>query len=360
MKQPEVFFKELIEVHGYKLKGVGEPNYHLGGNYFRDPDGTLVWGAQKYITRLLENYERTYGEMPPKYCSPMEKEAHPELDESALMGPEDIKKFQSHIGALQWCVTLGRFDIACAVMMLARFRVQPRVGHHKMIGQIYGYLRHTKNAAICFRTNVPDYSHLKEDSYDWSETVYCGIEEEIPEDMPVPKGKPVRITTYVDANLLHCCATGRSCSGILHIINSTIIDWFSKKQATVESATYGSEFMAARQAVQQIMDLRLTLRYMGVPLDGPAWLFGDNMSVIKSGTIPASTLNKRHNALSYHTVRSAVAAGIVKLCHIPGAQNLADCLTKHLEPRILEPLVRPHLHWQGAQVEYGPRSQPEE
>ena len=164
----------------------------------------------------------------------------------------------------------------------------------------------------------------------------------------------MRLTTYVDANLLHCRATGRSASGIIHIINSTIIDWFSKKQATVESATYGSEFMAARQAVQQIIDLRLTLRYMGVPLDGPAWMFGDNLSVIKSGTIPASTLNKRHNALSYHTVRAAVAAGIVNLHHIPGDQNLADCLTKHLEPQVLEPVVGPHLHWQGSKVTYGP------
>jgi hypothetical protein len=359
MKEPEKFFKELTKVHGYKLKGVGEPEYHLGGNYFRDPDGTLVWGAQKYISKLLENYERAYGELPPKYRSPMDKEAHPELDESPLMGPDDVKKYQSHIGALQWCVTLGRFDIACAVMTMSRFRIQPRVDHHKTIRRIYGYLRHTKDAAIRFRTEVPDYSHLEEDPYDWGQSVYHGVQEDIPDDLPVPKGKAVRVTTYVDANLLHCRATGRSATGILHIINSTIVDWFSKKQATVESATYGSEFMAARQAIQQIIDLRLTLRYMGVPLDGPAWMFGDNMSVIKSSTIPASTLNKRHNALSYHTVRSAVAAGIVNLHHIPGEENLADCLTKHLEPRVLEPLLRPHLLWQGKDVTYGPKKKEE-
>lgn len=120
------------------------------------------------------------------------------------------------------------------------------------------------------------------------------------------------MTTYVDANLLHCRATGRSASGILHLINQTPIDWFFKKQGMVEAATYGSEFMAARLAVQQILDLRITLRYMGVPLDGPAWLFGDNEGVIKSSVIPASTLGKRHNALSYHTVRAAIATGIMR------------------------------------------------
>ena len=155
----------------------------------------------------------------------------------------------------------------------------------------------------------------------------------------------MRLTTYVDANLMHCRATGRSCSGILHMLNSTPVEWFSKKQGTVEAATYGSEFMAARIAVQQILDIRLTLRYMGIPIDGPAWMLGDNESVIKSSTIPASVLKKRHNALSYHTVRAAVAAGIIEFRHIPGIYNPSDMLTKHLEPRVLEPLSRPLLNW---------------
>jgi hypothetical protein len=51
-------------------------------------------------------------------------------------------------------------------------------------------------------------------------------------------------------------------SGILHFVNQTPIQWFSKKQNTVETATYGSEFMVARQATEQILDLRYTLLMM--------------------------------------------------------------------------------------------------
>ena len=51
---------------------------------------------------------------------------------------------------------------------------------------------------------------------------------------------------YVDANLYHCMLTGHSVAGIIHLINGTPIDAFSKKQSTVETATYGSEFVAAR------------------------------------------------------------------------------------------------------------------
>ena len=82
-------------------------------------------------------------------------------------------------------------------------------------------------------------------------------------------------TTYVDANLHHDLTTGKSVTAVLHFINSTPGDWFSKRQATVETVTYGSEFVAARTAVDQIIDLRYTLMYLGVPVLGKSFLFGD-------------------------------------------------------------------------------------
>jgi hypothetical protein len=64
--------------------------------------------------------------------------------------------------------------------------------------------------------------------------------------------------TYADANLYHDILTDRSVIGILHLCNQTLIDWYSNRQATVETATFGSEFSAAGIAVDQIMDLRTT------------------------------------------------------------------------------------------------------
>ena len=79
-------------------------------------------------------------------------------------------------------------------------------------------------------------------------------------------GKIVTTTTTVDANLNHCLATGRSLTGCLHFVNHTPIDSYSKRQATVETATYGSEFVASKTATEQIIDLRHTLGYLGVPI----------------------------------------------------------------------------------------------
>ena len=62
-------------------------------------------------------------------------------------------------------------------------------------------------------------------------------------------GKPVVMTTFVEANLYHDLVNGRSVTGILHVFNKTVINWYSKQQSTVKTATYGSEFVAACTAM---------------------------------------------------------------------------------------------------------------
>jgi hypothetical protein len=79
----------------------------------------------------------------------------------------------------------------------------------------------------------------------------------LPKDAPEPLGNYVTLSHYVDANLMHSITTRKSVTGILHLINKTPLDWYSKKQVTVETATYGSEFVAARICVEQIIDLRV-------------------------------------------------------------------------------------------------------
>jgi hypothetical protein len=44
-REPKAFLAKLSHVHKYKFKGVVKPTYHLGGDFIRDKDGTLGWGA---------------------------------------------------------------------------------------------------------------------------------------------------------------------------------------------------------------------------------------------------------------------------------------------------------------------------
>jgi len=264
------------------------------------------------------------------------------------------------IGTLQWLVSLGRFDIFSAVVTLSRFRIDPRVGHLERLKRVYGYVRKFQHGEIRIRTQLPDTSKIAPIQQNWDYSVYGKVKEQIPDNAPRPLGKPVITTSYVDANLYHDYITGRALTGVLHYVNGTPISWFSKRQATVETATYGSEFVAARIATEPIIDLRTTLRYMGVPLvkmshayvsgdniDNPSYLFGDNKSVITSATLPQSALNKRHNALAYHRVREAVAAKIINFIHIEGKSNPADILSKHCGFPQAWPLLEPVFFWMG-------------
>jgi hypothetical protein len=245
---------------------------------------------------------------------------------------------------MQWAVALGRIDIMCATVTMARFRPAPRQGHLDRLKRVYAYLRNYKKTAIKFNVELPDYSKFPAEKPQWGH-IYHPCEEEIPSDMPTPRGKAVMTTTFVDANLLHDLITGRACTGIIHMLNKTPIDWFCKRQNTVETATYGSEFVAARIAVDQIVDLRYSLRMLGVPLTGPSFVFGDNLAVINSATMPSGKLQKRHNILSYHRVREAQAAGFTQFIHIDGKQNPADILTKHTSSREWYEVMKPLIFW---------------
>src|SRR5699024_9671156 len=120
-KQPKTITDTLVDKYGYKLKGVGPIDYHLGGNFARDSDGTLRYGPRKYIDKLMTSYNKLFSSMPKEYKSPLESGDHPELDDSPELDELGIKQYQSMIGALQWTVSLGRFDILAAVMSLSCF-----------------------------------------------------------------------------------------------------------------------------------------------------------------------------------------------------------------------------------------------
>ena len=154
--------------------------------------------------------------------------------------------------------------------------------------------------------------------------------------MPEPLGKAVVTTTTMDANLNHCIATGKSLTGCLHFVNN--VDWYSKKQATVEIATYGSEFVAAKTGTEQIMDIRQTLRYLGAPI-GSKSLFRDNRSVVTSATLLHSTLTKHHNILAFHRVREAIPAKLMAFYWIQAAYNLSDLLSKHWDHPTVYPML---------------------
>ena len=109
--------------------------------------------------------------------------------------------------------------------------------------------------------------------------MYPDAKEELPPNAPKPRGKPVQVNCFVDSDHAGDRKTRRSQTGIILYCNSAPIIWYSKRQATVESSTFGSEFVALRIAAELIISLRYKLRMFGIPVMGEANVFCDNNSV---------------------------------------------------------------------------------
>jgi hypothetical protein len=123
-------------------------------------------------------------------------------------------------------------------MTISRFRAAPRQQHLDRLKLMYGHLRRYSSAAIRVRVEEPDFNELPDQEFDWCETVYGKVEELLPADASKPLWKAKTTVHYTDANLQHDLLTGREVTGILHLLNQTPGDWYSKLQATVETATF--------------------------------------------------------------------------------------------------------------------------
>jgi hypothetical protein len=78
---------------------------------------------------------------------------------------------------------------------------------------------------------------------------------------------------------------------------------------TFLNTMFGAEFVAMKNGMECVRGLWYKLRMMGVPLTGPTYIYGDNMSVVHNTQRPESVLKKKSNSICYHAIRESVAMG---------------------------------------------------
>jgi hypothetical protein len=253
---------------------------------------------------------------------------------------EDLAHYyQQLIGILCWAVKLGCLDLHLSVALLAQYLAAPREGHLNQVYHCFAYLKAHDQSKIVLDDSRPFVDEAQCVQQDWTE-FYRDAQEAIPPNAPEPRGSSVVISCFVDADHAGNRVTRRSHTGIIIFVNRAPILWYSKRQNTVETSTFGSEFIAARIAVELIEGLRYKLRMFGVPVDGPANVYCDNESVVLNSSRPESVLKKKHNAIAYHRVREAVAAGTIRITHESSESNIADMLTKLLDGVRLKALCK--------------------
>ena len=248
-------------------------------------------------------------------------------DASRELNPEEISFYQSQIGILRWIVELGRVDIIAEVSVLAYHLMLPREGHMEGVYRIFAYLKCKHNARLVLDPTYPSIDMRSFIEADWTE-FYGAVREAIPPNAPKARGKPVDLRLFVDASHADDKVTRRSRSCYFVYMNMAPVAWLSKKQATIETSVFGAEFVAMNLGLEAVRGIRYKLRMMGVPITGPTFIYGDNMSVIHNTQRPESTLKKKSHSICYHAIRESVAMGESLTSHINTNDNPADIGTK--------------------------------
>ena len=339
-KAEQTLRSEIGKYFRLKESSIGPPKIYLGGHMrlVTLENGLKAWafGSSQYVRAAVDNVEKYLVSTGQKFPSrapntPLSSDYRPEVDTSEELGPEKASYYQSLIGVLRWMVELGRVDICLEVSMMSSHLALPREGHLKEVFHIFAHLKKYHNSELVFDPSDPVIDKSQFERKDWT-TSECDskLSEELPGNMPKPRGLGFVVRAYVDADHAGDTVTRRSRTGFIVYVNSAPVYWMSKKQAGVETSTFGAEFTAMKQCTEYLRGLRYKLRMMGIPVEGPAYVYGDNQSVLANTAVPDSTLKKKSQSIAYHFVREGCARDEWRTTYINTHENPADLLTKPL------------------------------
>ena len=282
-------------------------NYLGGKIYQREVKGAKYWSFNptQYVTQAWKNVEeqllkrvargddrfnanitRADSDKPSLLkptANALPGDYHPELDMSDELKPMDAAYYQSLIGVLRWIVELGRVDLALECSVMSSCLALPREDHLRKVLQIFGYLKAHSNTELVFDPHFPEWYGTREEQFplqDWKGTPYFtgenSLKEEKPENAPKPRGFGMVMSAFCDSDHAGCKVTRRSRTGFLVYLQSGLVYWHSKKQAGVETSSFGSEFIAMKQCTEYVRGLRYKLAMMGIRCDECCYIFGDN------------------------------------------------------------------------------------
>jgi Reverse transcriptase (RNA-dependent DNA polymerase) len=262
-ENPDDIMLTLSKVYRFKEEAAtgkkwDSPSRYLGANvgkYRITPDKEHCYlSSDDYISNEVKNVELELAKagksLSGKIISPMAPSYHPELDTTPTLGPEQLNYYQNLIGVLRWAVELGRIDINLAVSLLSQYLAHPREGHLDAALKIFAYLKKYSRSKLVFNDAYINWGG-KFKKHDWSD-FYPGASEPVPHNAPPPRGPEVQINFFVDADHAGNKITRRSHTGVLIYVNSSPILWYSKRQNTVETSTFGSKFIALKIATELI------------------------------------------------------------------------------------------------------------
>ena len=333
---PSAILNKLGTFYMLKPDSIEEPKTFLGATISKH----VMWGTDHYtwtigskqylvealrVVKLRISCKKYNMMLKTKVAATLPSGYKPELDSTDYVDDDTGILYMQLIGILRWLVELGRIDIATEVSMMSSYNAMPRMGHFHATLHIFSYLQANMDWELAMDSRQKSWTEIPQQN--WKE-FYPWATDELPSDMPTPLGIAVQLLMFVDASHASNVVTRQSRTGVIIFVNSAPVIWYSKKQNSIETSSFGSEFMALKTGVELLEGLRYKLRMMGVPLEGYCYTFVDNQSVVVNSSSPESTLKKKSNSVAYNYCRAKSAADIHRTDWVGTKFNCSDMLTK--------------------------------
>lgn len=261
--------------------------------------GVISLSQEAYLHRILERFGMLHcnaKSTPLPSGITLHESDSPKTDDNPHYMKD--KLYCEALGSCMWAQVATHPDIAYALSVLAHFQANPGPAHWKAMVHLLAYLKGMLDYKITYH-----------------------------------RGGNLDPISYVDAHYAGDLDTRRSTLGYVFTMAGGPISWSAKCQATVALSTMEAEYMALTHTAQQALWMYSFMSEVGLKLELPAVLHGDNAASI------ALTLNTKGHAcakhinIRHHYIRERVAEGQIELVQIPSKENLADILTKLL-PRV--------------------------
>ncbi|WVZ92574.1 hypothetical protein U9M48_038625 [Paspalum notatum var. saurae] len=277
----------------FPMKDLGPLQHFLGIAITRSSTAMLLSQSQ-YILDVLDRAGMTM-------CKPCSTPVDTQAKLAATGNPvADPTTYHSLVGALQY-VTFTRPDVTYAVQQVCLYMHDPREPHLMAVKRILRYLRGTADLGLSIGRSPSSF-----------------------------------LTVYTDADWAGCPDTRKSTSGYAVFLGDNLVSWSSKRQQTVSRSSAEAEYHAVANGVAEASWLRQLLQELHQPLQRATLMYCDNVSAVYLSTNPVQHQRTKHVEIDLHFVRERVAAGSVRVLHVPTTSQFADLFTKGLPTAIFQ------------------------
>ncbi|GJS16931.1 ribonuclease H-like domain-containing protein, partial [Tanacetum coccineum] len=228
-------------------------------------------------------------------CNPCRTQVDTDFKLSANGDPvSDPTLYRSLAGALQY-LTFTRPDISYAVQQVCLYMHDPREPHFSALKRILLYIRGT-----------------------------------MPYRLQLFSSTTSSLVAYSDADWAGCPTTRRSTSGYCVFLGNNLLSWSSKRQVTLSRSSAEAEYRGVANAVAETCWLLNLLRELHTPLSTTTLVYCDNVSAVYLSSNPVQYQRTKHIEIDIHFVRDLVAAGHIRVFHVPSRYQYEDVFTKGL------------------------------